>query len=179
MKTYIALLRGINVSGKNTIKMDALKEMFLDLGFIEIQTYIQSGNVIFSESKNSSKSDLSKRISNKIKESFSLDVPVLILKNDDLKTIIELLPFSNFEEKNIYITYLSEALKMIDYSKVLEKKSNSEEIHFTTNAIFLNCPNGYGDTKLSNNFLEKQFGIICTTRNLKTSKKILFLSSDM
>lgn len=62
MKTYIALLRGINVSGKNIIKMEALKNMFFDLGFEKVQTYIQSGNVIFTNNQNLSKTDLTELI---------------------------------------------------------------------------------------------------------------------
>lgn len=175
MKTYIALLRGINVSGKNIIKMTALKEMFANLNFENIQTYIQSGNVIFST--NESKDDLAKCISNQIKTTFELVVPVLVIEKDELNKIILQLPFSEFEEKDVYFTFLNEASKVTDISKISEKKSNTEQLLITENVIYLLCPEGYGNTKLSNNFLEKQLKVLCTTRNLKTSRKLLELAS--
>lgn len=175
MKTYIALLRGINVSGKNIIKMSALKEMFLNLNFENVQTYIQSGNVIFSTNENNE--NLTKCISDQIKTTFDLVVPVLVFEKDELDKIISQLPFSEYEEKDIYFTFLNEESKTTDFSKISEKKSNSEQLLITKNVVYLLCPEGYGNTKLSNNFLEKQLKVLCTTRNLKTSKKLLELAS--
>lgn len=175
MKTYIALLRGINVSGKNIIKMDSLKEMFTKLNFEKVQTYIQSGNVVFSTNK--TKENLVKSISDEIKLKYELNVPVLVLEKNELDEIISELPFSEFEEKDIYFTFLNEESKITDFSKILEKRSHSELIHISKNVIYLVCPDGYGNTKLSNSFLEKQLKVLCTTRNLKTSKKILELAS--
>ena len=178
MKTYIALLRGINVSGKNIIKMEALKKLFFDLGFEKVQTYIQSGNVIFTNNQNLSKTDLAQLITSKIKATFELNIPVLILENEELKTNIALLPFFDFEEKNIYLTFLNEYTKVSNFDKILEKKSEGETIIITENVVYLECKNGYGNKKLTNVVLEKQLNVLCTTRNLKTSKKILELSTD-
>lgn len=177
MKTYITLLRGINVSGKNIIKMDALKKVFIDLGLENVQTYIQSGNVIFNTNKKLSKSDLTELISNQIKLNFQLEIPVLLLENEDLDKIVKHLPFSMFDEKNIYLTFLNHKSIETDFTKIYEKKSKNEIIHINENVIYLNCPDGYGNTKISNNFLEKQLKVLCTTRNLKTTKKLLELSS--
>lgn len=112
MKTYIALHRGINISGKYIIKMEALKKLFFDLGFEKVQTYIQSGNVIFINNQDFSKTDLAQLITSKIKETFELDVPVLLLDNEELRTNVALLPFSDYEEKNIYLTFLNEFIKV-------------------------------------------------------------------
>lgn len=178
MKTYIALLRGINVSGKNIIKMEALKNMFFDLGFKKVKTYIQSGNVIFTNGQNLSKTVLSQLITSKIKITFELDIPVLLLENEELRTNIAQLPFSDYEEKNIYLTFLNEYIKNSNLDKILEKRSEGETIHITENVIYLECKNGYGNTKITNAFLEKQLKVLCTTRNLKTSRKLLELSTD-
>lgn len=178
MKTYIALLRGINVSGKNIIKMEALKKMFFDLGFKKVKTYIQSGNVIFTNGQNLSKTVLSQLITSKIKVTFELDIPVLLLENEELRTNIAQLPFSDYEEKNIYLTFLNEYIKNSNLDKILEKRSEGETIHIIENVIYLECKNGYGNTKITNAFLEKQLKVLCTTRNLKTSRKLLELSTD-
>lgn len=179
MKIFIALLRGINVSGKNIIKMDALKTMFLNLEFENVQTYIQSGNVIFSTNKNDSHLQLADFISKKIKESFELNVPVLVLEQNELKTILKQLPFTDFDEKNMYFTFLNQTSKITDYSKILEKKSATEKIQISDKVVYLDCTIGYGNTKLSNNFIEKQLNVLCTTRNLKTCKKLLELANTI
>ena len=81
MKKFIALLRGINVSGQKKIKMSDLKLLFEDLGFQNVETYIQSGNVIFS-SKEKSIKKLESKISSGIKSKYGFDVPVLVINPD-------------------------------------------------------------------------------------------------
>ena len=176
MEIYIALLRGVNVSGKNSLKMVDLKNMLENMSFENIQTYIQSGNIIFSTHESFTKIELAEQISIQIKEHFSLEVPVLILSKSDLEKIINNLPFSDFIEKDIYLTYLKEPSKIVDFETIVSKKSITEEMYFLDEVIYLDCPDGYGNTKLSNVFLEKKLGILCTTRNLKTSKKLLELA---
>ena len=78
MQRYIALLRGINISGKNKIAMSELKEMFIELGFAEVVTYLNSGNVVFSSDVDD-KSILSDKINGVIKDRFDLDIPVFII----------------------------------------------------------------------------------------------------
>lgn len=78
MKTYITLLRGINVSGKNIIKMDVLKQLCIDLDLHNVQTYIQSGNIVYKAVEVDS-SILSKKIQDKILSTLNLTVPKLLL----------------------------------------------------------------------------------------------------
>ena len=80
METYISILRGINVSGQKLIKMDALKKAYEDLGFKNVHTYIQSGNVIFQTEEK----ELEQKISGQIQKQFGFEVPVIILTIDDL-----------------------------------------------------------------------------------------------
>ena len=87
MKTYIALLRGINVSGKNIIKMTELKQLFLNEGFKNVTTYIQSGNVVFNTTENS-KIKLEQLISIAIKNQFGYNINLLILTNKELETVL-------------------------------------------------------------------------------------------
>lgn len=178
MKIYIALLRGINVSGRNIIKMDALKIMFSDLGFENIQTYIQSGNVIFTSNINKSKAEIAKIVSDKINEIFQLQIPTLIIESTELKQYLNQLPFSDYEEKNVYLTFLNQKIKNTDLSKIHERKSETERIKIDQEVIYLDCPNGYGNTKLSNAYFESQLKVLCTTRNLKTCKSLLKISES-
>lgn len=105
MTIYIALLRGINVSGHNKIKMVELKQLFNDLGFNEVTTYIQSGNVIF-QSEELATNKIEQIIIEAIEKKFGYSIKVLVLTKNDLKTIFESNPF--IQRENIDITKLVE-----------------------------------------------------------------------
>lgn len=178
MTRYISILRGINVSGQKIIKMDALRKMYKKLNFEYIQTYVQSGNVIFSVKENDAKV-LEKLISLQVEKEFGFYVPIMVLNIKTLEKIIENNPFTkdNLKEtKFMYITFLADNLSEFDEEKVVEKKQPSEEIAFTSNAVYLYCPNGYGRTKLNNNFLETILNVQATTRNWKTTNELLKLA---
>lgn len=177
MNHYVALLRGINVSGKNLIKMSSLKEMLLNEGFYDVQTYIQSGNVLFSSKLNST-IELEKQIEQLIEKHFDLKVPVLVLTENQLLEIKENNPFTvenKFDPKFIHLTIFENDLDKIQLPELEKKRQVNEEIYFWKNTIFLYCPNGYGNTKLNNQFLESKFLMKATTRNWNTFNKILAL----
>lgn len=179
MTTYISILRGINVSGQKTIKMDALKKMFEKLNFKSIQTYIQSGNVVFTTAEKDPKK-IEKLISLEIKKEFGFDVPVIILHVNTLKEIIDSNPFAKDHVKDIsflHVTFLADNPTKFDKEKIVEKKQPGEEIAFTTNVVYLYCPNGYGKTKLNNTFLENKLKVQATTRNWKTTNELLKLAT--
>ncbi|MFA6768682.1 MAG: DUF1697 domain-containing protein [Parabacteroides sp.] len=173
---YIALLRGINVSGQRRITMDALTKMFVELNLNNVQTYLQSGNVVFQANETDSKK-LEHRISFSIKENFGIDVPVLVLSADTLKSILENCPFEKSKEAMLYITFLYDTPNSIDKQSIECRKSANEEIVFFEKAIYLYCPNGYGRTKLNNNFLENFLKVKATTRNWKTVNELLRIAS--
>lgn len=179
MTTYISILRGINVSGQKLVKMDALKNMYEKLSFENIQTYVQSGNIIFSSEQCDVK-NLEKTISSQIKSDFGFEVPVIVLNVETLKIIIEDNPFAKDTSKDIsflHVTFLADNPILIDKESILDKKLSNEEIEFTSKAIYLYCPNGYGKTRLNNNFLETKLKVTATTRNWKTTIELLKLAT--
>ena len=172
---YISLLRGINVSGKNSIKMDALKKVFETLKSKNVSTYIQSGNVVFEHNETDLKA-LEKKIAARILSDFGLEVPVLVLTGQKLKQVVDDNPFANDKPKDIsflHVTFLSERPADNKTESIQDSKTEFEEIAFGDNAIYLYCPNGYGRTKLNNNFLENKLKVQATTRNWKTTLKLL------
>lgn len=176
---YIAILRGINVSGKNSIKMADLKTLFESLNFNHVTTYIQSGNVIFS-STIEEKKQLEKTISNEIENVFNLKVPVLILELNDLKKIISQNPFSTDKENNfIHFTFLATQPNTQNIEVIESKKAENEEIIIRENVVYLYCPNGYGKTKLTNTFLENKLESVATTRNYKTTHELLKIAESI
>ena len=175
MTTYISILRGINVSGQKMIKMDALKEMYEDLHFTNIQTYIQSGNVIF-QSVQSEPKDLRQRISNELMKKFGFEIPVIVLDTIELKEIAERNPFKSNKTKDIshlHVTFLSSKPERIDNTMIIQNKAKEEEFAITDKAVYLYCPNGYGRTKWTNTFFENKLKVEATTRNWKTTIELL------
>lgn len=171
MPTYIALLRGINVSGQKIIKMTDLKDLFQSLGFHEVQTYIQSGNVVF-RADAAKTTDIESLIMEAITARYGFSVEVFVMTGADLNKIIEVNPYPDAEGNKLYITFFHDAPTEIPFEELDKVKAVSEVYLFTANVFFLYCPNGYGLTKLSNPFLEKKLKTSATTRNLNTVLKL-------
>jgi len=172
MKTYIALLRGINVSGKKKIKMADLKEYLSELNFQEIQTYIQSGNIIFKFPKRAVQ-DLEKKIHEKIKEKYDFEVPVIIKTAEELTLILNSIPFQDIDVSKLYFTLLSQKPKQELIKKLKEVDYSPEEYHIDNKVIYFYAVNGYGRAKMNTNFFERKLKVQATTRNWKTTNKLL------
>lgn len=179
--TFISILRGINVSGQRVIKISALKKMYENIGFENVQTYLQSGNVIF-RSKEKETKVIEEILTSEIKKVFDFVVPVIVLETDTLQTIIQNNPFMHDKQKDdsfFHVTFLAETTVKIDEENIVSKKQNGEEIEFSSNAVYLYCPNGYGRTRLNNNFLESYLNVKATTRNWKTANELLKLAKKI
>lgn len=179
MKTYISVLRGINVSGQNPMKMDSLKKTFESLNLENVRTYIQSGNVIFSALE-TSEIDLEEKIEKQIETDFGFKVPVIVKTTAAFKQIVEQNPWikdTQKESKFLHVTLLGSKPNQNDFKSVEEKKQDDEEIHFTGDVVYLYCPNGYGKTKLNNSFIEQKLKVKATTRNWKTATELLNMAA--
>jgi uncharacterized protein (DUF1697 family) len=179
MVTYIAILRGINVGGKRIIKMDALKQLFLNLGFLNIETYIQSGNVIF-KSKKQKEDTLANIISAEIKKVFTYDVPTIVKNIDDLKKIIASNPLTKDKSNLVeflHVTLLATTPTKENIENLIKLKFGDDMFSIIDNAVYLYCPNGYSKTKLTNSFLENKLKVTATTRNWKTCNELLNISN--
>lgn len=175
MNSYISMLRGINVSGQKKIKMEALKKSYESLNFQNVQTYIQSGNVVFQSNELDIK-ELTQLISSRIKQDFGFDVPLLVFTAEAYKKIIIENPFIQDETidiKHLHVTFLSDLPIYNDLSLVENKIQQNESILLINKAIYIHAPNGYGQTKLTNNLLESKLKVSATTRNWKTCLKLL------
>lgn len=181
MTTYVSLLRGINIAGRRSIKMDALRAMYQSLGLERVSTYIQSGNVVFSTEETRT-SYLEQIISSRLLDDFGLDVPVLVLSRDMLAKVIADNPWSSDESKapeRLFITFLKvPSVAEQSLSRLTERKQASEELALTPHAIYLYCPEGYARTKLSNDFIERCLCTQATTRNWATTTTLLALAND-
>ncbi|WP_298477513.1 DUF1697 domain-containing protein [uncultured Maribacter sp.] len=174
MKTYIALLRGINVSGHKKIKMADLRLLLEKEDFTNVKTYIQSGNIIFSSQEEDS-TKLEHQLSTLIKENYDFEVPVLVKNAEQIKDILDKNPYKNKEDlasNKIYFVVLKEAPK-IENSSILSSISfQNEQLVITPTCVYLRCALGAGKAKCTNNFIEKKLKVSATTRNYKTMLKL-------
>ena len=180
MEKYIAILRGINVSGSKMIKMDNLKLSMIELNFKNIETYIQSGNLIFEYAK-TNQHYLATLITNKIQKTFEFHVPVIIKSAKELNAIKDHNPFINNRNEAIdklHVTFFSEEPAKELLGKLTGIESNSDEFILAGNVVYLCCMNGYGRTKLTNNLFENKLKISATTRNWKTVIKLAEMANQ-
>ncbi|KZX14902.1 hypothetical protein MBCUT_18550 [Methanobrevibacter cuticularis] len=183
---YACLLRGINVGKSNLIKMEELKELFLESGFNNPKTYLRSGNVIFESEKIDAKS-IEKLIENNLKKDFGYDVYCIVKTQKDLINLIDNNPFKENPSKFLYFTLLSEKPKdsLIDeINNELSKYEGSnrenrldDKFLIDSNEIYLLCDK-YGRTKFNNNYFESKLNTVATTRNWNTVNKLIAMLND-
>lgn len=177
---YIILLRGINVGGKKKLKMADLRAMLEAMNFTNVQTYIQSGNIIF-EHEEMLNATLEERVKTQLMETFSYDVPVLVLRMGELLHIFNDNPFLTKRKEDIaklHVTILKEKPDVERVKVVSEIEYKADEFEIINQLIYLFCPDGYGRTKFTNNFFESKLKVQATTRNWKTITKLVEMTSN-
>jgi uncharacterized protein (DUF1697 family) len=172
MITYIALFRGINVGGKNSLPMKVLVAILEELGCKNIRTYIQSGNAVF-QSKEKNISTLSKNISSGIMQRNDFQPHILVLEIADIEKAIEKNPFPEAasDPATLHLGFLSGAPVNPDLSKLDKIKQASERYHLIDKFFYLHAPDGFGRSKLAAG-CEKLLGVPMTFRNWKTICKV-------
>lgn len=173
MQAFVLLLRGINVGGHRKVKMAELKTVLHELGFQNIISYIQSGNVIFSaEETNLSK--LKQTIEEAIELYFGFAVSCFIIPKGTFLTIIKNNPFIETEEiTKLYITFLNETPNPEKLETLKTFETSDELFILKNNTLYFCYKNGYGKAKIANPFIEKKLNLQATTRNWKTMMKLL------
>lgn len=177
---YISLLRGINVSGKNPLAMPELKQMYESLGFGSVQTYVQSGNVVF-DAPRQDPAALAERIQTQIKQSFGFDVPVIMRTPQEFRQILEHNPFLTKRQETIdtlYVTFLKALPGAEQVQKISVVPQVADEFVLAGSEIYLFCPSGYGRTKFDNTFFEKKLAQTATTRNWKSVAALANLAAS-
>jgi len=176
MKTYIALLRGINVGGHKKVPMAELRELLTKSGFKNVKTYIQSGNVVF-QSSEVNKDELEVKIKTSILNHFGFEVSVLVRSREQLNTVFENCPFSEEKKVNSYFSILSEVPNKDLVKEAYEKTYKNEEYVILNDALYFYCANGYGNAKFSLNYFERKLKVNATSRNYRTMAKLLEMAS--
>jgi len=181
MQTYIAILRGINVSGHNKLPMADLKAMFVAMKFTDVVTYIQSGNVIFKATKAANDAALASDIEAAILKKFELTVPIIIRSLQEMEHAIATNPIikqDGIDVERLHITFLAEVPSETALEQIKKYDYPPDVFTILHKEVYLYCPNGYGNTKLSNTFFENKLKVKATTRNWKTVNKLAELGKE-
>jgi uncharacterized protein (DUF1697 family) len=179
MQAYISFLRGINMTGHNSIKMAELSAAFASMGFSDAVTYIQSGNVIFTDPGKRSIPRISKEIEKTILQRFGYTVPAMIRTRKELADIFYANPFAgepDFDAAKLAVIFLHDEPSDTQIQKVAHIDYPPDKFKISGKEIFIYCPNGFGRTKIYTNFFENKMGVIATGRNWKTITALLALA---
>ncbi len=183
MNICIALLRGINVGGKNIIKMSELKRTFDSIGLCEVQTYIQSGNVIFKSDEE--ESVLQSKIEHQIESAFGFPVKVVLRTLAELEEIILDCPFlkdeiseaeSSSDKECLYVALLSTALPKEKTEYLNAYRSDSDDYRIIGRNVYLLFRNSISKSKLASNVQKLDAAV--TVRNWKTLNKLVLLAKE-
>ncbi|MFK5878138.1 MAG: DUF1697 domain-containing protein [Flavobacteriaceae bacterium] len=178
---YIALLRGINVGGHKKILMADLRELLKKNGLKNVQTYIQSGNVIFKSDENPA--IISKNISTYIYKEYQFEVPVLIKTFTELEYALNNNPYIkqqvDVDIKKLYVTFLSEVPTKENVAIMKKTDFTPDKFIIQNDLIFSFYPNGPGRSKMTINIFEKKLKVAATSRNWNTVNKLFILASTL
>jgi uncharacterized protein (DUF1697 family) len=176
LKTYVALLRGINLGARNKVSMPDLRALFESLGAEDVETYVQSGNVVFRSRDNAGK--LTESIEKRIGRDLGLSVTVLLRTRQQLAKVFAGNPFAadKREPTKLHVTFLAANPDPARVRKLDPKRAEPDEFRVVGQEVYLHCPNGYGKSKLTNAYFEEQLGVAATTRNWKTVTKLVDLT---
>jgi uncharacterized protein (DUF1697 family) len=177
MGTYIAFVRGVNVGGI-ALKMEDLKAMLEYIGFSKVRTYIQSGNAVF-ESKETNKRRMEAEIAQELKNELDRDIGVIVKSFEELRRIAESHPLAELgDSKNLYVTFLSYDPTKPDVEALMETMNEIDRHEVTNRIVYSYYGQGYGNSKRSNNFLEKMLKVVATTRNWKVVRELAAFASE-
>ncbi|KFF04514.1 DUF1697 domain-containing protein [Flavobacterium reichenbachii] len=179
MTTHLALLRGINVSGHNMMKMEALKTMLENIGFQNVRTYLQSGNVFVDSEENASKVGF--KIKQEIFKVFGHDVPVVVITKEDLELCFANNPFlkeKDIDTKKLYVAFISIALKKENINDLKISQFKPDEASIDENKIFIKYAVGAGKTRFDQKYIEKKLNVTATIRNWNTVTNLLNMYSE-
>jgi uncharacterized protein (DUF1697 family) len=172
LKTYIALLRGINLGARNKVAMADLRALFSGLGAEDVTTYVQSGNVVFKSPE--AAGPLVEVIEKSIRRDLGLSVSVMLRTRSQMAKVLAGNPFGGQkgDATKLHVTFLAAKPAGARVRKLDPKLSAPDEFRVVGGEIYLLCPNGYGRSQFSNAYFEKELGVTATTRNWRTVTRL-------
>lgn len=167
MRTYAALLRGVNV-GKNKLAMADLRTLLTDLGGERVQTYLQSGNAVFDHAT-AKPATLAEAIERGLAD-LGVTSRVLLRTGEELAEVLAGNPYlaRETDPAKLHVTFLTGAPAADRVERLQVPAGEAATFTVRDREVYLHCPNGYGRTKLTNSFFESRLDTVATTRNWRT-----------
>jgi uncharacterized protein (DUF1697 family) len=173
LTVYVSMLRGVNVGGHGRLKMAALEEAYLTIGLGDVQTLLQSGNVLFT-SRSNDRGALAKRIAQEIERRFDFKTDVLIRTLAEVRMLIERGPTTaRADPSKLLVMFLSRVPDARAQAALLKEYKGPEMIEIRGPELYLYYPNGVGRSKLTTAFLEGKLDAAGTARNWNTLRKLV------
>ena len=178
MKTYVALLRGINVGGKGTLPMKELVAILESLGCMNVRTYIQSGNAVF-EHASADATKLVVKLTGAIEKARGFSPQIVMLEAKQLEKIVHANPFPEAEAdpKSLHVWFLAAKAAKPNRDALTKLQAKSERFELRPGEFYLHAPDGIGRSKLAAN-VERHLGVVATARNWRTVCKLLEIASE-
>ena len=171
MHTFVSLLRGINIGGHHLMKMPALKALYESMGFADVATYIQSGNVVFRTTKEDA-SSIEDLIETRLAKTFGFPVAVVLRTPLQLGKVIKASPYvarEGIDINRLAVAFLkSPPPAALIRSLATVAAKTTDEYVVAGSVVYLHCPAGFAKTLLTSTFFEKHLGVGTTARNWKT-----------
>ncbi|MEU2059992.1 DUF1697 domain-containing protein [Streptomyces sp. NPDC013455] len=180
MTKHVALLRGINVGGKAKIAMKDLRDLFAAMGFEDVRTYLQSGNVVFTAAGARVPADLAASIGQRIADDLGVRAEVLLRSSASLARTLAGNPYAALEDDpaKLHVTFLAREPTADEAARLTVPAGETGVFTLAGDEIHLHVPDGYGRTKLDNAFIERRLGIPATTRNWRTVNALYELAGE-
>ena len=175
-ETHVALLRGINVGGKNRLRMADLVDVFEEVGCTEVRTYIQSGNVIFVADKSLARR-VAAEVASRLDGEHGLEVPVITRTAAELERVLVDNPYlaGDTDEAHLHVAFLSARPAQSRIAKLDPERSPPDTFEVVGREIYLHCPKGVARSKLTNAWFDSGLATTSTMRNWKTVRKLVEL----
>ncbi len=171
----VALLRGVNVGGKNKLPMRALCEVFAAAGCTEVESYIQSGNVVFWSRQ--ADGTLQQRLAAAIEEQFGFAVPVVVRTREEMQTVLRKNPFADVAEERLAVMFLRDRPMAEVLARLEAERFLPERFAVVGGEIFLDMPNGAGRSKLTTAYFDSRLKTVGTVRNVRTIRRLVEMAS--
>jgi len=173
MTVYAALLRGINLGARNKVAMPALRSLVESVGHEDVQTYIQSGNVVF-KTRSGEATEIASTLEDVIAKELGFRVAVVVRTQQELKRVAGTNPFlaAGADPSALHVVFLGSAPSKASVAKLDPDRSPPDEFAAAGAEVFLHCPNGFGRSKLGLDYFERALGGPATVRNWRTVTKL-------
>lgn len=174
---HVALLRGINVGGKHRVPMAELRELFVRAGCRDVETYIQSGNVVFGATA-AALPKLALALPKQMEKAFGFPIPLVLRTAEELEQIVKRNPYPDARESDkLHVVFLRDLPTKAAATGLDPNRSPGDSFTILGRDLFVKYANGAGKTKLTNTWLDAQLGTVSTARNWRTVLELRGMAS--